>query len=711
MDKRNIDNLLLENLVVPEIQREYVWGGTRNRKVLEQFLQDLGQKLGSKGEANIGFLYSYKSGSEHYLIDGQQRFTTILLLLFYLSVKEGTHKEFVRRLRLDDSLQAFSYRVRSHTESFLQNLLKNAATNSRNIRDQKWFKSEYRGDPTIDAMLGALDAFKEIVLSAASITYNGIMEKVFFWYFDVEKTSQGEELYITMNSRGEKLTDSEQIKPRLFRKEAETAKKMYFGKKWDEWEEFFYRKELRLFYKKGFRKDRGIGTIDTAMNNIIRIVLELKTGREHSSIKPVEDAEEISLGDIETYMDAIRELSGKSGGKYIEEVTRLYGDSPSDANFYVLKALLIEVVKGQEDDYEYERVYQTILNQVRRNKLNNLPFLEFLHAYAGSPSAFYQFVEENQEGVCKKVIDGHELDKVMICIAHGKDAEEAIWKEQESEFWNGDIRQLIAWSKEEAAFSLKEFKRISGNFNLLFDQNGNAGWTSDSVRQAMITQRMPYYPYGNGVFGHSPEEWKSIIQANQAEFLRFINLFDDMDARQRDEKILSMKDSYVENEENEWAEFVQHDYLLAYCNKKHVQYRQEYGLECVENQYKRPFSVKNMHLDEYLKRHKNDYAPWKHWVDKGGWKSVVKLYRDLCPLKVWIQYRKDRDGQYEITLLTDSHSFSESEKASLRSAGFILEDGVFHAYAPEDLDRLMDFVKTCLATLDGIAANIDNKLG
>ena len=70
MDKLNIKELLEGfNFVVPEIQREYVWGAVKNKRVLIQFLKDLDQKL-SQGDANIGFLYSLKSGAEHYLIDG-----------------------------------------------------------------------------------------------------------------------------------------------------------------------------------------------------------------------------------------------------------------------------------------------------------------------------------------------------------------------------------------------------------------------------------------------------------------------------------------------------------------------------------------------------------------------------------------------------------------------------------------------------------------
>lgn len=88
MEKKNLSCLLNNySFVVPEIQREYVWGAKKNNHVLIQFLNDLNEKL-AKGDANIGFLYSYRSGSEHYLIDGQQRYTTMILLLHFLSKRK-----------------------------------------------------------------------------------------------------------------------------------------------------------------------------------------------------------------------------------------------------------------------------------------------------------------------------------------------------------------------------------------------------------------------------------------------------------------------------------------------------------------------------------------------------------------------------------------------------------------------------------------------
>lgn len=685
MDKKNIHNLLTEySFVVPEIQREYVWGATKNKRILQQFLEDLDIKLG-KGNANIGFLYSYNSGAENYLIDGQQRFTTILLLLYFLAVRNGeeSYLSFINILRLNSNLQAFSYRVRSYTESFLQNLLMSATINPKDVADLKWFKKEYKNDPTINAMLGALEVFETIIDKTPNLTFDKVLNKVFFWYFDVEQTTQGEELYITMNSRGEKLTDSEQIKPRLLRKEMD--KKEFYGKRWDEWEEFFYNKKLR--------GNRGIETIDDAMNNIIRIVLELKTLGEHTRIKPAEDANLISLADIDIYMKAVDKIASISDGKYIQEVARLYGDSSTDQNFYVLKALLTEQVKGQQDLYEYEKVYQTVLNQVRRNKLNNISFLNFLNEYKNSPNSWYDFIIANKDNV----INGHELQKIIICKNLGKDAEKAIWSIQEKPFWNGEIKQLCKWATNNEIFSLNEFIRICNNFNLLFDQGEKAGWTSDAVRQALITLRMSDYPYENKCFGYYAYEWKNIIQANQEKFLHFLNEFDNMDKQLRNVLIQKKKDSYPEIPENKWAEFVHHDYLLAYCNYKHIQFRNEYGIECVQNQYKKPYSVMNMHLKHFLENHQFYLDDWSIREDLSGWKSTIIIENPNIPYSLHIQYRLDANKKFVIIFhnkynKSEESSFNELNKNALKY-GFSNDNEILKLAVDSDYNKLLETLK------------------
>lgn len=234
MEKKSIYNLLKEyNFVVPEIQREYVWGN--NKSVIETFILDLVKGL-DKGDVNIGFLYSYKNGNEYHIIDGQQRVTTIILLLHVLSSQnEELHDMFKKNiLRLQDTIPAFSYRVRATTVSFMNHLFNLNLIDINEIKQQKWFKLTYKNDITISSILKTIKIFEDLEV-LDKLDFQSVLHHVTFWYFSVEQTSQGEELYITMNSRGEKLTDNEQFKPRLFSKINDANEKELYGKLWDDW--------------------------------------------------------------------------------------------------------------------------------------------------------------------------------------------------------------------------------------------------------------------------------------------------------------------------------------------------------------------------------------------------------------------------------------------------------------------------------------------
>ena len=665
MDIKNILSLLTNyNLVIPEIQREYVWGDPKNKTVLGQFLGDVNDKV-IHGDVNVGFLYSYKAGSEHYLIDGQQRYTTLLLLLHYFSLSEVSLKErFMSLLKLKEPIPAFSYRVRSATESFLSNLFQSNAGSSSEIKDQKWYKSEYAQDTTVVSMMGALDSFGELSARLSNLSFESVLNNVCFWYFDVEQTSQGEELYITMNSRGEKLTESEQIKPRLMNKISGILEKESYGKKWDDWEEDFFGKDLR--------KNRSVEDIDYAMNNLVRLVLEMVTLSEHNQLKPVEDAELIGIEDIERFMGAIERLMAVNGGKYRKEIERLYGDMDEDKNFFVLKALLVEILKGQKDEHEFERVYQSTINQVRRNKIKrHLDFLDFLDKYARSQKCFYDFILNPEMDNVPEIFTGHELEKIRICReANNPSVEEAIWKEQSSVHWNGDIKPLISWSKVDGVFIYSEFSRIAKVFNTLFNKNN--GWTSDLVRQALITRRMPNYP-NEAKFGYTDQEWKDIFALNSKEFLDFLNECDKAD----DFSALfdRMKESYPETPENHWAEFVHHNYLLEYCDTKHLYWNDQRGWMLVQRSWAQPMSVKDMNTYHYLRSYLGE-------KDLNGWRFDKYVNWDSCVyfqdnngyfFDIRVMRREDGSYYYRIDL---SKRCNEGQHVRLEDL-FIFNPGAF----------------------------------
>lgn len=62
-------------------------------------------------------------------------------------------------------------------------------------------------------MINFLDCLKSTGLE---YDYDNLLN-VSFWYYPVDKTSMGEELYITMNSRGKALDSAEHLKPLLMK--------------------------------------------------------------------------------------------------------------------------------------------------------------------------------------------------------------------------------------------------------------------------------------------------------------------------------------------------------------------------------------------------------------------------------------------------------------------------------------------------------------
>jgi uncharacterized protein with ParB-like and HNH nuclease domain len=287
MEELSVEELIEGlNFFVPEIQREYVWG-YNEREILDVFLTDLIEgkqsesaitdlsakiselsKLGkfeeikqlveSKGNVkpmNIGFLYSYEPNyrMEHfpesdynkdvYLIDGQQRLTTLFILLFYLSIKEERKEEFCDMFRFNSSLEsvAFDYRVRNLTHNFFINMINNinSLDEVTSVKNSTWFLIEYSKDPTVFAVVKALEKINEYFENKEDSYFDFLKTQVKFWHFKTEKTDQGEELYITMNSRGKQLEDNETIRAKLF-ENIPREDELEWSEEWEKWQDFFW---------------------------------------------------------------------------------------------------------------------------------------------------------------------------------------------------------------------------------------------------------------------------------------------------------------------------------------------------------------------------------------------------------------------------------------------------------------------------------------
>lgn len=304
----------LNNLIIPEIQREYVWGN--NRDVLDKFLKEIKDKAnicdtchhahGSKN-INIGFLYSYKPPYvkyeserilDEFLIDGQQRITTLFLLLLYRATIEDRLDDFISILRIENNNyeMGFNYKVRNLTHQFILQLIKHAQKDGDSafnfVTDMSntpyWFLGDYKKDPSIKSMLSAMESIISIFNDSSNFYYDYLITNIYFWHFKTETTSQGEELYITMNSRGEELSDNEMKKARVL----PSDKLVEYGKKWEEWQTYFWRNR-----KRGGTDNHNA---DKGFNNFLACIENLESF--YGSKNP-------EISDIEIYVEGLKYIS------------------------------------------------------------------------------------------------------------------------------------------------------------------------------------------------------------------------------------------------------------------------------------------------------------------------------------------------------------------------------------------------------------------
>lgn len=564
MIEKKIAELLGNYMVVPEIQREYVWGSNKN--IVNQFIDSLKENK----DINVGFLYSYSNGNQEYIIDGQQRLTTLVLCLYYASHMQEEYDKFKSLLKVNSPNMSFTYRVRSNTEEFMQCLFNSGLYKEKEIKDSKWYHACYDADISISSMIALLNYLDEIKFN---VKYNDILN-IKFWYYPIDETSLGEDLYITMNSRGKTLDNAEKLKPLLFEKSRKELKN--WGKIWDDWEDFFFT----------LLNGDDIAKINVAMNNLIRIVWELKTCGEHNELKPFEAIKDLNLSDIELFFEALKLIVNS---EFKDKVDLLFGNKKSDesdGNFLILKSLLLICIKYREDEkmrnVEMKRVYQLIYNKIyRRGSQKHIPLLTLLKTYHERIDGnFYNIALDVCSGTGKDdYFDASDLlmihimsDSVKDNLSELSEVEKEFWKTQSTDvvkchyIWKGDLSTLINWSSENNNFNIETFCRYSSFFDSLFTDF--SGHEINSLRRAWIVGMKEYSPVKVGsyyTFCWEWEDWRRSITQHSTDFKLFM---DNLIKYKEDEKTLDdALEKYINNSsDKDYIEFAKESYLIDFTN-------------------------------------------------------------------------------------------------------------------------------------------------
>jgi len=263
---------------VPEIQRDYVWGEGQVRPFIEKILKSMKKMhspipaeipeahrrayttfLEQSSRYNIGFIYAYFDRAipeRFFLIDGQQRLTSLYLFLAVLAAMDTTSSTIFKsryfRPYVSPSNQKavgecrdyqlkVDYKVRETSHTVLQHLvfdlaaidhpdyikvILNGKWNWHASPRPAWWQSRFENDLTVKSLFSNASLIASILTSyiqcsgeqtspheqqnhALTDVFSYLEDNVEVWYFDTDLSQQGEELYVYMNSRGEQLSYNE----------------------------------------------------------------------------------------------------------------------------------------------------------------------------------------------------------------------------------------------------------------------------------------------------------------------------------------------------------------------------------------------------------------------------------------------------------------------------------------------------------------------
>ena len=209
MEKKKIQQIFNGSTIleIPYFQRNYVW----NEENWTRFLEDFKEICVSKKEYFMGtYIMKQKptpSGSDYgdvrAVIDGQQRFTTIIIFFLVLANKNGRYEKDFCRLFFNRQEEIML--SHNHTDKFIFNLLiqNKELTNSQ--------KEEYKNNNIYQAYLYFQDN-----INPDDFDIETILRCVYFIPIDLEANDDEQQIFDTINSLGVRLTTAELLKNALY---------------------------------------------------------------------------------------------------------------------------------------------------------------------------------------------------------------------------------------------------------------------------------------------------------------------------------------------------------------------------------------------------------------------------------------------------------------------------------------------------------------
>ncbi len=571
-------------IIIPDLQRDYCWGTTQNsdgNNLVKAFISNLLNNTDK--DLNMGLLYGYEAPLGHIqLCDGQQRITTLFLLLGMINKKtDGSFRHFLisETEENDDWEPYLQYAIRESSLYFLSDLtrfffIEGKDLNVSDIKQQTWYFLDYDFDPSIQNMIATMKIIEGEINDINCLEFGKfIIEKLSFLYYDMENRTKGEETFVVINTTGEPLSATENLKPLLISRQPKEKQKVC-AEKWEKWEKFFW-------------KNRGENdTADNGLKEFFRWIMLLSLDSDSDGFKQIQKNGifkfdlNINFDTISIYFDIVSKKLFPNDETALFPNNKKWLSPDLDGNEQITWFRILPIIQylcrfsdvSEKDVWRVRMFFRNLamISNVQKAIKEALP--EAIRIIKEMPNKDICSILQ-LENISKIVISDEVKQKLQILSNHPQreNIEKYFWKEEENKIWSGEIMPMIQWCMKENGFDFELFKNYSEKFNKVFHDTLEYK-ELDITRRALLTRNLNGYPrifkgYTNWSFACYPEDWKTLINDNVENFKSFLDELEVDDIYKAQNEMINRNPS-----DKEYDEFVKIPELLEYCEQKKIQW-------------------------------------------------------------------------------------------------------------------------------------------
>lgn len=701
-------------IIIPDLQRDYCWDATNKdgielvSKFVENLIVDGFNK--DKTKLSLGLIYGYEAPLGHIqLCDGQQRITSLFLLLGMINRK--TNDAFLKQLislnELNDDQEPYlQYAIRESSLYFLSDLVMNFFRPSNiilaDIKKQPWYFDDYNLDPTIQSMLSAMQIIENKLETIDNLKDFGtyLIYDLSFLYFDMQNRRDGEQTFVIINTTGEPLSVTENLKPKLIGNQPQDQQ-VECSNQWENWETYFWQHRrgdndtsdngLKEFF-------RWIMLLNTTDKNIFKEMQE--TGRYQF------DIEHNTFDSIQRYFEIIEYLFDNSDffNNQSDWLSPDSKDKYRNAQIVWFQLLpVIEYIKrfGSDNKRDVIRIKNFFGNLARiANVSKNISDLlpEAIRIIKELPNKDIISVLE-MENISNSLLTEEEKEKFELYkkAQNREQLENLFWKAECHDIFSGEISPLLQWSKNKNdIFSIERFTSYYDLFCKLFYDN-----ELDITRRALLTRGLTGYPrifngYTNYSFCWEYSDWQMLIQDNVDKFGLF------MQELLRNEDIYAIQKNMITNnpDSSDYDEFVKIPELLNYCTEKNIQWiSDEQGWLLLQgkraNGPHANLKSYRLYLDLKVKYEKN-------WELNFYYQENTCAYFDWNEKQVAIDIYHSGNEHYTLELFRREEGEVKSFFAKIVDPLKLTFNGERYVSTPKSHDEMILYIKQVMNEVEGL---------